>query len=67
MSNHQDVLVKHVYGRVFDAFWGSGWNAWTRFLIKNGKAQYIKGKSINKEDAAQLEAAVQANEAQPGE
>jgi hypothetical protein len=47
-----DVLVKYAYGdKVYDAFWGSGWKSWTRFLYRGGKVIYIKGKAV---DAAEL-------------
>ncbi len=42
-----DVLVKHAYGAVYDAFWGNGWKSWTRFLFRNGQVTYIKGKAID--------------------
>lgn len=46
----KSVYVKFVGGRVYDAFWGQGWEHWTRFLVKKGEAIYIKGQEITNDD-----------------
>ena len=54
----RDVLVKHAYGNVYDAFWDNGWLNWTRFLFKKGEVVYIKGQYINKNDTTKLQGIV---------
>jgi hypothetical protein len=62
MDKHAEVYVKHVDGRMYDAFWGEGWENWTRFLVKKGEVIYIKGQPINTKDKALLAGVVKANE-----
>lgn len=59
MPLSRDVLVKHAYGNVYDAFWDSGWKNWTRFLYRRGEVLYIKGQFVNKQELAQLKTIVQ--------
>jgi hypothetical protein len=57
-----DVHVLFVHGRVYDAFWGSGWENWTRFLIKGKEVIYIKGQKITNEQKKILLSRVNADE-----
>jgi hypothetical protein len=48
-----DFVIKPVAFKIYDVFWGNGWDNWSRFEIKyfDGKMKLnlIKGKSMNKE------------------
>lgn len=46
--------VKHVSGRVYDAFWDTGWENWTRFLVKGKEVIYIKGQKISNDQKKAL-------------
>lgn len=43
-----DIVVKHVYGSLYDLFFGrDGWENWTRVTVKKGSVTIVSGAHRN--------------------